>query len=66
MKNENNSLRLNKAEEIKAGSIAIPSLASGMFGFPKDVTARVIIKKIFEYQNPLLFFNESILDIWKV
>jgi len=52
MENENNSLRLNKAEEIKAGSIAIPSLASGMFGFPKDVTARVIIKKIFEYQNP--------------
>jgi len=40
--------RLNKAEEIKAGSIAVPSLASGMFGFPKDITARVIIKKIFE------------------
>jgi O-acetyl-ADP-ribose deacetylase (regulator of RNase III) len=42
---------LIKADELRAESIAIPSLASGMFGFPRDKSAEIIIKRCLEYNN---------------
>ncbi len=39
-----------KAEQVKAKSIAIPSLATGKYGFAKDVAAKVMVQKTFEYE----------------
>lgn len=46
------SLRL--AESLGVHSIALPAISTGIFGFPKDRAARVILHAIEEYfsQNP--------------
>jgi len=40
---------LKKATEIKAGSLAMPSLSSGMFGFPKELAASIIVNNTLDY-----------------
>jgi len=40
--------RLARADELKIKSIAFPSLTSGVFGFPKEVCAEIIINKTVE------------------
>jgi putative ATPase len=40
---------LRKADELSAKSIAIPAISSGIFGFPKDQCAHIIITTIYAY-----------------
>lgn len=40
---------LRVADELTASSIAIPAISTGIFGFPKDRAARVMIAAIHEY-----------------
>jgi O-acetyl-ADP-ribose deacetylase (regulator of RNase III) len=42
---------LQKADEFGLTSVAIPSLATGLFGFPKEVCTEVIVNKTIEYIN---------------
>lgn len=42
------SISLKKTEDIDATSIAFPSLSSGIFGFPKDKSAEIIVQKCIE------------------
>lgn len=46
------SLRL--AESLGVHSVALPAISTGIFGFPKDRAARIILRAIEEYflQNP--------------
>ena len=40
---------LRVADELKLTSIAMPAISTGIFGFPKDRAARVILKAIDTY-----------------
>src|SRR6266542_5795455 len=40
---------LRVADELKCSSIAMPGISTGIFGFPKDRAARVMLKSIHEY-----------------
>jgi O-acetyl-ADP-ribose deacetylase (regulator of RNase III) len=40
---------LRVADELKLESIAMPAISTGIFGFPKDRAARVILSAIKEY-----------------
>jgi O-acetyl-ADP-ribose deacetylase (regulator of RNase III) len=40
---------LRVADELKLTSIAMPAISTGIFGFPKDRAARVILKAIHKY-----------------
>ncbi|MFN8464635.1 MAG: macro domain-containing protein [Caldilineaceae bacterium] len=40
---------LSLADEHEVTSIAIPAISSGIYGMPKDVSARVLIRAIVEY-----------------
>lgn len=42
---------LEKADEFGLTSVAIPSIATGLFGFPKEICADVIVSKTVEYIN---------------
>ena len=37
--------RLVRADELDLKSIAFPSLTSGVFGFPKEICAEIIVDK---------------------
>lgn len=39
---------LLRADELEINSIAFPSLTSGVFGFPRDRCAEIIINKCLE------------------
>ncbi len=45
---------LQKADELQIKSVAFPAISSGIYGFPKDRCARVMLSTIEEYftQNP--------------
>ncbi len=45
---------LQLADRLSLGSIAFPAVATGIFGFPKPLAARVILASIHEYlaENP--------------
>jgi O-acetyl-ADP-ribose deacetylase len=40
---------LQVADELKCESIAFPAISTGIFGFPKDRAARIILQSIQEY-----------------
>ncbi|MCJ7432152.1 MAG: macro domain-containing protein, partial [Anaerolineales bacterium] len=40
---------LRVADELKLSSIAMPAISTGIFGFPKDRAARVMLDAIHEY-----------------
>jgi O-acetyl-ADP-ribose deacetylase (regulator of RNase III) len=40
---------LRVADELKIASISMPAISTGIFGFPKDRAARIIINTIMEY-----------------
>jgi O-acetyl-ADP-ribose deacetylase (regulator of RNase III) len=40
---------LKKAEELNLKSIAFPAISTGIFGFPKDRCARIMLNSIKEY-----------------
>jgi O-acetyl-ADP-ribose deacetylase (regulator of RNase III) len=45
---------LRLAERLKLESIALPAISTGIFGFPKEIAARVILSAISQYfeSNP--------------
>lgn len=51
---------LTLADEHQVKSISIPGISSGIFGGPKDICARVIIKTTLDYlgQNPASLLEE--------
>ena len=40
---------LRVADELKCSSIALPAISTGIFGFPKDRAARIILSAIEKY-----------------
>ena len=42
---------LRVADELKLTSIAMPAISTGIFGFPKDRAARVMLQTIYEYME---------------
>ncbi len=63
---------LHVADELELKSIAFPAISTGIFGFPKERAAKVILAAIeiyFEENNPsgieivkLVLFDQSTLD----
>jgi len=53
--NEKDTLRsailsaFNRAKEVGVTSIALPAVSSGIFGFPKDICADIIVSTAVEY-----------------
>jgi len=45
---------LKKAQEMRLKNISIPAISSGIFGFPKERCARIMIKAILDFfkENP--------------
>ena len=45
---------LRRADELKCSSIAMPAISTGIFGFPKDRAAEIILAAIVSYytENP--------------
>jgi O-acetyl-ADP-ribose deacetylase (regulator of RNase III) len=45
---------LETAQQLKLSSIALPAISTGIFGFPKDLAAKVIFSTIHDYflHNP--------------
>lgn len=41
--------RLVKAEELKINSIAFPALGGGIFGFPREIAAAIMIQTCIQY-----------------
>jgi O-acetyl-ADP-ribose deacetylase (regulator of RNase III) len=66
------SLRL--ADELKCSSIALPALSTGIYGFPKDRAAEIILSAIKNYfaDNPssglkivkLVLFDEETTNVF--
>jgi O-acetyl-ADP-ribose deacetylase (regulator of RNase III) len=40
---------LQLADQLKIGSLSLPAISTGIFGFPKDRAARVILQAIADY-----------------
>ena len=71
---------LRVADELKCSSIALPAISTGIYGFPKDRAARIILSAIEKYfaDNPsstlktvkLVLFDQAMVDIfisqWKM
>lgn len=65
---------LARAEQLGLRSIAIPAISTGIFGFPKERAARVILATLLDYytQNPtsavtlvrLVLWAKDIVDIF--
>ena len=53
---------LKKGNELKARSIAIPAISSGIFGFPKPLCAEVLFDCIEKYAHERSD-KETIFDI---
>ncbi|NOZ78599.1 MAG: macro domain-containing protein [Acidobacteria bacterium] len=45
---------LGKADELKARSIALPAISTGIFGYPKQAGVRTIVDELFRWldENP--------------
>ena len=66
------SLRL--AEQLKLSSVALPAISTGIFGFPKERAAGIILSAVYTYfaQNPesklslvrITLFDRPTLDIF--
>lgn len=63
---------LQVADELNCGSISMPAISTGIFGFPKDRAAGIIFKAVAEYfekntntkieQVRILLFDQSTID----
>jgi O-acetyl-ADP-ribose deacetylase (regulator of RNase III) len=69
--NEDEKLRgatrnsLNRATEKGMGSIALPAISTGIFGFPKDRCADIMLTTIRDYlENETTSLKEVILCLW--
>jgi O-acetyl-ADP-ribose deacetylase len=73
------SASLKLADELNISSIAFPAISTGIFGFPKQRAARVILDAVVSYfsQNPVSGLNavritlfdqptlDAFLQVWK-
>lgn len=57
-----NSLRL--AENYKLKSIAFPAISTGIFGYPVDKCAEIMLNVIMDYLKQDTFINEVIICLW--
>jgi O-acetyl-ADP-ribose deacetylase (regulator of RNase III) len=64
---------LRVADELKLSSIAMPAISTGIFGFPKDRAAKIILKGIEDYFSKtksglkivrLTLFDKATIDIF--
>jgi len=69
--NENEKLRqatlnsLKRSSENDLRSIAFPAISTGIFGFPKDKCARIMLGAVREYlENEETSLNEVIFCLW--
>jgi O-acetyl-ADP-ribose deacetylase len=69
--NEDEKLRgatrnsLNRATEKGMGSIALPAISTGIFGFPKDRCADIMLTTIRDYlENETTSLKEVVLCLW--
>jgi O-acetyl-ADP-ribose deacetylase (regulator of RNase III) len=62
---------LTVADELKCSSIALPAISTGIFGFPKERAAEIILKTIEEYFSQrssgirtihMVVYDQSTLD----
>jgi O-acetyl-ADP-ribose deacetylase (regulator of RNase III) len=65
---------LRVADELKLESIAMPAISTGIFGFPKDRAARVMLNTIKEYSEKeksnlkiarITLFDDASVDVFK-
>src|SRR5215216_2680471 len=70
---------LQIADELKCSSIALPAISTGIYGFPKDRAARIILSAIKKYFGDhssglkivkLVLFDQATVDVfinqWKM
>jgi len=65
---------LTRAEELELGSVSLPAISTGIFGFPKDRAAKIIYEAIAEYfrvqpesgllQVRLTLFDKTTVDVF--
>lgn len=55
---------LKKAEERTLTSVAFPAISTGIFGFPKDRCADIMLKTIIEYLKGDTFLKEVIMCLY--
>lgn len=65
---------LSVADELKCSSLAVPAISTGIFGFPKDRAARIILSTMEKYfsDNPdstvktvrVVLFDHSSVDVF--
>jgi putative ATPase len=65
---------LRVADELKCKSISMPAISTGIFGFPKDRAAGIILKSIEDYfvenknssieQVRIILFDDSSVDVF--
>ncbi len=56
---------LRVADELRLASIALPAISTGIFGFPKDRAARIILSAVREYfQNEKSGLKTARLTLW--
>lgn len=52
---------LNIANQLKLKSIAFPNISTGVYGFPKDRAARIVVETLKSYTNPEMNLTEVII-----
>jgi O-acetyl-ADP-ribose deacetylase (regulator of RNase III) len=52
---------LKLAEENKLTSIALPAISTGIFGYPKEEAARIIIKAIYDFVDSCPLYLKDIM-----
>ncbi|HEX7972270.1 MAG TPA: macro domain-containing protein [Thiobacillus sp.] len=65
---------LELADQLKVGSLSMPAISTGIFGFPKDKAARVILRAVSDYFNTqptsrvhlvrLALFDQETVDVF--
>jgi len=57
---------LERAEELKLSSLSFPAISTGIFGFPKERAAKVIIHAVYAYfdTHPSSSINEIRLTLF--
>jgi O-acetyl-ADP-ribose deacetylase (regulator of RNase III) len=64
---------LRVADELKLTSISMPAISTGIFGFPKDRAAKIILKTIQKYFDKqksglkivrILLFDQATVDVF--
>lgn len=52
---------LNIANQLKLKSIAFPNISTGVYGFPKDRAAKIVVETLKSYSNPEMSITEAII-----